>query len=235
MPKLKDLTNQKFGLWTVLYKDNSIIKDCAYWVCQCECGTIRSVKSASLLSGKSKSCGCQVKNYLVNQKFGKLTVLYLDKTKPRGPGQHLYWVCQCDCGNIISVESAHLKNHTKTSCGCDKQNVSKGVCKIKTILQNNNIIFEQEKTFPDCINIKKLPFNFYLPDYNTIIEFDGRQHFSPTSYFGGKEKFKQQQINDSIKNNWCKTNNIILIRIPYTHEDNIVLEDLLPQTSKFIL
>ena len=56
-------------------------------------------------------------------------------------------------------------------------------------------------------------FDFYLPDYNTCIEFDGEQHFKPIKHFGGKERFKQQQKNDQIKNDYCVENNIALIRI----------------------
>ena len=60
-----------------------------------------------------------------------------------------------------------------------------------------------------------LYFDFYLPDYNCCIEYDGEQHYISTGYYGGKEKLNRNQENDNIKNNYCKEHNIKLIRIPY--------------------
>lgn len=77
----------------------------------------------------------------------------------------------------------------------------------------------------DCVYESKLRFDFYLPDYNYCIEFDGKQHFEPV-HFGGislkeaKKDFKIQQIKDKIKDEYCKTNNIGLIRISYLEFKN---------------
>ena len=60
-----------------------------------------------------------------------------------------------------------------------------------------------------------------------VIEYDGIQHFKPIGIFGGEPRFKQQQLNDSLKNQFCKERGIPLIRVPYT-ENNISLETLLP-------
>lgn len=57
----------------------------------------------------------------------------------------------------------------------------------------------------------------------------------PITHFGGEERFKKQQINDAFKNSWCEKNNIPIIRIPYTHLKNLCIEDLLLETSNFIL
>ena len=58
--KLIDLSNQRFGKWTVLYKfDNPNKHDKrTLWTCKCDCGTIRNIESYTLRSGSSKSCGC---------------------------------------------------------------------------------------------------------------------------------------------------------------------------------
>ena len=65
-------------------------------------------------------------------------------------------------------------------------------------------------------------FVFYLPEYNTMIEYDGRQHFEPISKFGGEEGFNKLRRNDEIKNEYCRNRNITMIRIPYTMpKDNI--------------
>ena len=68
-----------------------------------------------------------------------------------------------------------------------------------------------------------MPFDFYLPDYNICIEYDGEEHFQPVEFFGGEEKFQRRIENDEIKNNYCKNNNIKLIRIPYF--DKAVIDD----------
>ena len=69
--------------------------------------------------------------------------------------------------------------------------------------------------------IRPLPFDFYLPDYNTCIEYDGIQHFEVVDYFGGLDGFITTKIRDTIKNEYCKSKNIKLIRIPYWGFDNI--------------
>ncbi len=112
--------------------------------------------------------------------------------------------------------------HLNKGQGCPKCNISKGEEKISECLKNNNIEFISQKTFDDCKNIYKLSFDFYLPQYNTCIEFDGQQHFISVDYFGGDVGLEKRIANDTIKNNYCKINNIILIRIKWNEIDNIL-------------
>ena len=58
MSKLIDLTGQKFGRLTVIKKDSKITNSGSYWICKCECGKIKSVKSSALRRGEIQSCGC---------------------------------------------------------------------------------------------------------------------------------------------------------------------------------
>ena len=60
-----------------------------------------------------------------------------------------------------------------------------------------------------------MPFDFYLPVKNIAIEYDGEQHFKSVDFFGGEETFKKQQLHDKIKTNYCKNNNISLLRIKF--------------------
>jgi len=93
---------------------------------------------------------------------------------------------------------------------------SKGESKVENILIERKIKYIKEKTFEDCRGTKRpLPFDFYLPDYNICIEFDGVQHYKPVERFGGIEGFNEVVKNDNIKNNYCLSNNIKLIRISY--------------------
>ena len=79
-------------------------------------------------------------------------------------------------------------------------------------------------TFDDCKNKNKLRFDFYLPDLNTIIEYDGEHHFKENKYFG-EGNLEYITVNDEIKNQYCIDNKIKLIRIPYWKFD--VIENIL--------
>lgn len=187
---------------------------------------------------KTKSCGCIHKDFLLEMnakrtgdltglKFGKLTVI--EKTELRNH-EHVVWKCKCDCGNYCYVSSNYLKNGDTSSCGCIR---SKGEEKIAEILSKNNIRFEQQKTFDNC----RFPetnalakFDFYLPDYNILIEFDGEQHFyfqKNTNGWNNQSNYEKVIMRDEFKNKWCLENNIPLIRIPYTQYDNIIISDLI--------
>ena len=104
--------------------------------------------------------------------------------------------------------------------GCPICNQSKGENLIMNFLSDNNIKYIPQKTFEGCKNKKLLPFDFYLPDYNLCIEYDGVQHFETNIRFGGDEEFIKRINNDKIKTDFCENNNIKLLRIKYN--DNII-------------
>ena len=103
----------------------------------------------------------------------------------------------------------------------NKQFKSYGISKIISILEYNNIAYKQEKTFELCKNKLKLPFDFYLLDYNILIEYDGEQHYNILNHFGGEKTFNRIKINDDIKTNFCIEHNIKLLRISYKDMSNI--------------
>lgn len=125
MAKTIDLTNQKIGKWTVLKIDKEIkSKQGTYWVCQCECGTIKSVRSSALRNGQSNSCGkCKEKKEkikkeklnLIGQKFGKWFVIEKDIENSKSH-YGSYWKCRCECGKISSIRGTVLTS--KKSSGC---------------------------------------------------------------------------------------------------------------------
>ena len=94
------------------------------------------------------------------------------------------------------------------------QSMSLGERKIFDFLINKNIKFISEKTFPDCRDKGLLRFDFYLPIYNIVIEFDGKQHHEETDYF--QSSLEEIQYRDNIKNEYCIKNNIFMIRLKYT-------------------
>ncbi|MFW6002217.1 MAG: hypothetical protein ACOCQD_02670 [archaeon] len=109
---------------------------------------------------------------------------------------------------------------------------SVGEKRIYNFLIKENINFEEQKTFERCYNTSKnrlLPFDFFIFDYNLIIEFDGEQHFNPK--FGENKngiEFNRTKQNDAIKNDFAKNHQINLLRISY--KDINKIEDILKKT-----
>lgn len=104
--------------------------------------------------------------------------------------------------------------------GCPKCVVYKCENLISIWLDNQNIEYISQYKFKDCRDKKPLPFDFYLPQYNVCIEYDGRQHFEPVDFAGKGEEWalenlKITQYHDEIKTNYCRDNNIHLLRIAY--------------------
>jgi very-short-patch-repair endonuclease len=84
-----------------------------------------------------------------------------------------------------------------------------------------------KKKFKNCKNKKQLFFDFFLPDFNCCIEYDGIQHFEIVEFFGGEKSFNERLINDNIKNDFCEENNISLLRISYKDNINEILEKII--------
>ncbi len=97
--------------------------------------------------------------------------------------------------------------------GCPKCNQSIGENLVEKFLQKNNINYISQKKFNDCKHINELVFDFYLPDYNTCIEFNGIQHYSPIEIFGGQIALELNIKRDYIKKEYCLQNKIKLIII----------------------
>jgi len=112
-------------------------------------------------------------------------------------------------------------DHHLNGSGCPKCKRSKGEEAIEKYLKEHNIQYETQKRFKDCKNIKPLPFDFYLPDYNLLIEYDGNQHFKPIKYWNGEQGFQRTQFIDNLKNQYSQDNNIKLLRISYIDFPNI--------------
>ena len=240
MPRKINLVNQVFNRLTVLEDSKQRSKSgSVLWKCQCECGNITLSTGSELKSGHKKSCGClhkeQItelgKQNLINlsgQKFDKLTVLekVSSKKSPSGTTK-IFWLCKCDCGNQCIIEGNALKTGNTRSCGCIK---SFGEQKIISLLQQYGIPFEKEK----YLNPKsQYRYDFYVND-SYIIEYDGKQHFQDYSWGSESHSLIESQKRDMEKNEFCWTNNIPIIRIPYTHYNKLTIEDLLLETSTFI-
>ena len=111
--------------------------------------------------------------------------------------------------------SQNFHNHIDSKQGCPSCRESKGELEISEILKNLKISYQREYKFDECKLQRKLPFDFYLQNYNACIEFDGVQHFKSVKYWGGIKTLNEIKKRDKIKNDFCQNNNIPLLRIKY--------------------
>lgn len=88
----------------------------------------------------------------------------------------------------------------------------------------------REYSFDDCRHINLLFFDFYLPNYNCCIEYDGEQHYKKTKF--SHDDFGKRKIRDEIKNKYCDKNKIKLIRIPYWEYNKINEQYLLKKIEE---
>jgi len=130
----------------------------------------------------------------------------------------------CKKHNKIFNQTPH--DHLSGS-GCPLCRESKGENEISIFLENKNIKYINQHRFNNCKHKRKLPFDFYLQDHNTCIEFDGQHHFMAIDYWGGEKEFEKIKIRDKIKTEYCITNNITLLRIKYDDNISNILNDFL--------
>ena len=132
-------------------------------------------------------------------------------------------------GEFLQTPDDHIRGH-----GCPRCKHSKGESIIYKFLKDEKIDFEEQKGFDGCRNPltnKLLPFDFYLSKFNACIEFDGEQHFKEMRF--NKKSLKIIQYRDGVKNNFCKENNIFLLRIPYTEIKRV--KDIINEKILFIV
>lgn len=237
-----DITGQKFGRLTALKPTDKRINNSIVWIFQCDCGNIKEIPVYYVVNNGVQSCGClkqetdrqpkgNVKDEIGN-KYSHLTVIARAGSDKHGQAM---WECECDCTaktHIIVLGNNLRSGHTR-SCGCDRR--SHGELTVEQLLRENNIPFIQEyKPFRFSTGANA-SFDFYI-DNKYIIEYDGETHYQHNLHgWHNEENLKAQQERDIIKNQWCKDNNIPLIRIPYWHLKDLTIEDLKLETSKFII
>lgn len=215
--KALNCVGEKFGKLTVeniRFEHKKTIAECI-----CDCGNKIEVRLDQLKSGNTTSCGCIKSPNLIGEQFGRLKVI---KEVDSNTTQRK-WLCQCQCGNQTILTSHILASGHTQSCGCIRsENVSTWEMLIDETLKSLGVYFEKEKTFDDCRNTLPLRFDFYIPEINTCIEYDGEQHIKPIKYFGGEDAFKVRVQNDEIKTNYCRNNNINLVRISSKSKEEII-------------
>ena len=232
--KKQDVSGQRFGrLIALAPTEKRASNGEIIWDCICDCGNHTISVATNLKRGHTTSCGCAKEDYIdsckldiIGRKYGKLTVIeevFLNNKDGR------YYKCLCDCGNEHICGTSDLTTGHTMSCGC--LNKSKGELYIEEVLKENNIAYISQKRFEDCRDNRSLPFDFYLPNNNICIEYDGKQHTEPVEHWGGQKRFEENLLHDSIKDKYCIDNDIKLIRIPYTMKKDDIYKTIINITS----
>jgi hypothetical protein len=110
---------------------------------------------------------------------------------------------------------------------CPACATSKGNKRIGQFLKDANIEFETEVRFETCKNRVALPFDFYIPALETLIEYDGEQHFKAIDFWGGERGLEERKYRDQIKNSWAMNNKKILHRIKYDEDVEFRMRQIL--------
>ena len=234
--KINDLTSQKFSNITVVELSHRRVSNKTMWWCKCDCGIVKEIIGADLLSGKTTSCGCvgslkrslRTAKDLTGIRYGKLVVQH--RHGAIGATKHVTWVCLCDCGQTKVVTSTDLQQEKVMSCGCKK--TSKGEEKIKAYLISIGLVnqFQREVS----IDKSRLKYDFSILKNNSIvglIEFHGEQHYSPVSWFGGLTNYQQQRTRDVKKILTANKAKIPLLIIPYS----FTLKQIHQSLDRFLL
>lgn len=144
--------------------------------------------------------------------------LYYQYEKERYSKEDFTVYCKCECGKTFHTNFASIKNGQWRCQSCSKSK-SHLEMKAERWLQSKHIYYIYQKKFDDCIGDKRsLPFDFYLPKYNTCIEIDGKQHeecvnFGYLENVDLEEYYNKRRKYDKIKDDYCLAKGIKLIRI----------------------
>lgn len=141
----------------------------------------------------------------------------------------VYFICKNH--KQAGIQKMTYQNMRRDICGCRycRYNISKkskGEATIKDFLDKLGITYLKEYKFNDCRDIKYLPFDFYLPEFKIVIEYDGEHHYRPVNFNSISDEeaiytHRKTVFHDSLKNNYCKNNKIKIIRIPYWDLEDI--------------
>ena len=219
-----NLIGQTKGVLTIIDKAPKRPNDRnAYWKCRCECGEVFEISTTNFNRHTHEHCqhlsGGRPPTNLIGKIFDKLTVVeYLGDRR---------WKCKCTCGQETTKRTDQLTTREFCACStCNSINGSHGERRLTELLKELNIDFESQKSFETCrfpnTNMKAR-FDFYLPKYNLLIEYNGIQHYEANNRGGWNtdENVKKTQERDNYKIQWCKDNNISLVIISYTELKNL--------------
>lgn len=153
------------------------------------------------------------KIYGIEQGFESIPLDFYPSKTPN----HTMLRCRCGCGKIFDVDFGSWRIGAKTRCNDCVNKISNIEKAVKDYLDGNDIKYDWQHRFEDCRDKRKLPFDFYLLDYNICIEVDGEQHFHDGNQYVKyyRSPFEDRIKKDKIKTDYCENHGIKLIRLRY--------------------
>lgn len=227
LQKIKNIHGDKLDLSKVKYKNNRTNVEVKCNICDYEF----SPRPSNLLAGHGcPNCAKNISKgieWFINESKNIYGSIYdYSKTVYKSMNHDVEIFCTIH-NKYFSVRAGHHLNGT--TCELCKVTGSFAERQISLFLTEHDIEFVKEKRFIDCRNKNPLPFDFYIESLNLCIEFDGKQHYESVDLWGGIDKLKYTQNNDSIKTQYCKDNNINLLRLKYDEDYLAVLNNYFKQ------
>ena len=201
-----------------------------------KCGEIFERKASLALYGRVKCPRCAADEFHDEMALSQEEVVARIKEarsdievvgKYEGVNKPLMVRC-LKCKTIYEMPQAAYGWLGTTKCPKCGQKASHGERAISHWLERKEVLFIPQKAFEKCRNKIKLHFDFYLPEYNLCIEYQGQQHYYPVDFSGKitepeelQRKFNEGQERDNIKRAFCAANNLRLLEIPFWDFDRI--------------
>ena len=205
---------------------------------KCDCGNIiNHVDKNNFFRRKYFSClechkysmsyNVNLEN-LIGKKYNKLTIANAYRAKRKSGMSEIRVDCLCDCGRQRdNITLSKVRDGIFYSCKFCAKSISSMEMLVHETLKKNNIDFIHQKKFSDCKDIFELPFDFYLPSLNILIECDGSQHFEKHHFNNSNTDFQKIQYHDQLKTEYANKNNIKLIRFNYKQTKDDIKNELL--------
>ncbi len=141
-------------------------------------------------------------------------------------------VMEYKCNNCGNTYTNRVDLHLR-GVSCPICNESHGEKYIRNYLDKHNIKYTPQKRFQNLKDKTYLSYDFYLPNQKVLIEYQGRQHYEENDFFGGKERFKQQQLHDNLKREYAKNNGYKLLELKYTLDTQDKVDKYLSRRIKY--
>ena len=221
--KLKQICDEKG--YTLIETEFVSAKSDIHYICSKHPDIVRTSQYDVLIHGHGcPECGkektaesCRKSDEDIKKELNKRGLDFVKTERVNGI-THIYYLCRKHNDKVRQIEMSNFLN----GGGCPVCRESVGERNIRNYLEDKNISFIQEWWHKECRDINPLKFDFYIPDYNLCIEFQGEQHYRPYYYNNfakNKEEaqrmFDDTQRRDQIKRDFCKQRGIKLLEIPY--------------------
>lgn len=239
----ENLKNQEFSGILILYPCGFNSDGRTVYVCKCFCGNYFLASGKNVKLGITKSCNCLHRTKLIQRNideggediigktYGLLTVISFSHFEEKKSGHRAaFYNCKCACGQECIKQGSYIKFGDIKSCGICK-NHSIGERLIADFLNSRGINYQHEYSFSDLKteNGFLMRFDFAIFSENNkllfLLEYDGEQHFKENNgWFKNSLEINQQR--DKMKDDYCLTNNLKLIRINYKENLQQRLEEI---------